>query len=150
LHDHAEHRPRSTSEVRARHSECPPFHPLSSARSQRSRAAGEERVLAAVGDAAAFEEATASRGLLAVQYNRRDLYGHTDESADALDAIRAGRGAALPWSSGLDFMRRATASCMTAEKTRVVALTDHATQGELETSVPLIQQGQEGEPLQPV
>ena len=103
---------------------------------------------AAVGDVAAktvegaetaFGEATASRGLLAVQYNRRDLCGHADESADDLDAIGAGRGAALPWSSGLGFMRLVTASCMTAERKRVVALTDHATLCELETSVPLIQ-----------
>jgi hypothetical protein len=39
----------------------------------------------------ALEKATASRGLLAVQCNEADLYGCTDENADALDAFLIGR-----------------------------------------------------------
>jgi hypothetical protein len=38
----------------------------------------------------ALEKATASRGLLAVQYNEADLYGYTDENVDMLAAFSAG------------------------------------------------------------
>ena len=53
----------------------------------------------------ALEKATASRGLLAVQYNEPDLYGYTDENADAMDAFLAGRDGMLPWSYGLEITR---------------------------------------------
>jgi predicted dehydrogenase len=96
----------------------------------------------AIGDAeAALEKATASRGLLAVQYNEPDLYGYTDENADALDAFRDGRDAMLPWSYGFEITRLVMAAYMSAEKKRVIDLTDPATQRELESYVPLIQQG---------
>jgi predicted dehydrogenase len=96
----------------------------------------------AIGDAeSALEKATASRGLLAVQYNEPDLYGYTDENADALDAFLDGRDAMLPWSYGLEITRLVMAAYMSAEKKRVVDLTDPATQRELESYVPLIQQG---------
>ena len=102
----------------------------------------------AVKDAeAALEKATASRGLLAVQYNEPDLYGYTDENADALDAFRGGRDAMLPWSYGLEITRLVMAAYMSAEKKRVVDLTDPATLRELETYVPLIQQGRGAEQL---
>ena len=89
----------------------------------------------------ALEKATASRGLLAVQYNEADLYGYTDENADALDAFLNGRDGMLPWSYGLEITRLVMAAYMSAEKKRVVDLTDPATQKELETYIPLIQQG---------
>jgi hypothetical protein len=38
----------------------------------------------------ALEKATASRGLLTVQYNEPDLYGFTDENEDALRSFRSG------------------------------------------------------------
>jgi predicted dehydrogenase len=96
----------------------------------------------AIGDAeSALEKATASRGLLAVQYNEPDLYGYTDENADALDAFRDGRDAMLPWSYGFEITRLVMAAYMSAEKKRVIDLTDPATQRELESYVPLIQQG---------
>ena len=95
----------------------------------------------------ALEKATASRGLLAVQYNEADLYGYTDENADALDAFLNGRDATLPWSYGLEITRLVMAAYMSAEKKRVIDLTDLATLAELETYVPLIQQGRGAEQL---
>ncbi|MCX6538389.1 MAG: Gfo/Idh/MocA family oxidoreductase [Acidobacteria bacterium] len=103
-----------------------------------------------IGDAAAeaikdaesaLEKATASRGLLAVQYNEADLYGYTDESADALEAFTGGRDAMLPWSYGLEITRLVMAAYLSAERKKVIDLTDPAVQLELETYVPLIQQG---------
>jgi predicted dehydrogenase len=96
----------------------------------------------AIGDAeSALEKATASRGLLAVQYNEPDLYGYTDENTDARDAFLDGRDAMLPWSYGLEITRLVMAAYMSAERKRVIDLTDPATQRELESYVPLIQQG---------
>ena len=95
----------------------------------------------------ALEKATASRGLLAVQYNEADLYGYTDENADALDAFLNGRDATLPWSYGLEITRLVMAAYMSAEKKQVIDLTDPATLAELETYVPLIQQGRGAEQL---
>ena len=98
---------------------------------------------------AALEKATASRGLLAVQYNEPDLYGYTDENADALEAFLAGRDGMLPWSYGLEITRLVMAAYMSAEKKRVVDLTDPATRRELDTYVPLIQQGRGAGQLYP-
>jgi hypothetical protein len=109
-----------------------------------------------IGDAAAeaikdaesaLEKSTASRGLLAVQYNEPDLYGYTDENAEALEAFLDGRDAMLPWSYGLEITRLVTAAYMSAEKKRVIDLTDAATLQELETYIPLVQQGRGGEQL---
>jgi len=109
-----------------------------------------------IGDAAAeaikdaelaLEKSTASRGLLAVQYNEPDLYGYTDENIDALDAFMAGRDGMLPWSYGLEITRLVMAAYLSAEKKRVVNLADPATRKELETYVPLIQQGRGKEQL---
>ncbi|MBN2320662.1 MAG: gfo/Idh/MocA family oxidoreductase, partial [Acidobacteria bacterium] len=85
--------------------------------------------------------------LLAVQYNEADLYGYTDENADALEAFLNDRDAMLPWSYGLEITRLVTAAYMSAEKKRVIDLTDAATLQELETYVPLIQQGRGSEQL---
>lgn len=55
----------------------------------------------AVADAeTALEKATASRGLLAVQYNEADLYGYTDENADMVRAFQAGENGFLDWRYG--------------------------------------------------
>jgi hypothetical protein len=89
----------------------------------------------------ALEKSTASRGLLAVQHNEADLYGYTDENADARAAFTSGRDALLPWSYGLEITRLVMAAYMSAEYKRVIDLTDPATLRELETYVPLIQQG---------
>ena len=107
-----------------------------------------------IGDAAAeatanaesaLEKATASRGLLAVQHNEADLYGYTDENEEAAAAFMAGRDGFLPWSYGLEITRLVMAAYMSAERKKVIDLTDAAVLKELETYVPLIQQGRGAE-----
>jgi predicted dehydrogenase len=102
----------------------------------------------AVADAeSALEKATASRGLLAVQYNEPDLYGYTDENEDAANAFLAGRDGMLPLSYGLEITKLCMAAYMAAERKQTIDLTDPAVQKELETYVPLIQQGRGAEVL---
>lgn len=102
----------------------------------------------AVADAeTALEKATATRGLLAVQYNEADLYGYTDENEDAAKAFLAGRDGMLPWSYGLEITKLVMAAYMSAERKKTIDLTDPAIQKELETFVPLIQQGKGAEML---
>lgn len=109
-----------------------------------------------VGDAAAasladselaLEKSQASHGLLTVQPNEPDLYGYTDENIDALAAFRQGRSALLDWNYGLEIVRLTMASYLSAERGAVVDLTDETTLAELETYVPLIQQGRGSEVL---
>lgn len=103
-----------------------------------------------IGDAAAqaiadqegaLEKATASRGLLAVQYNEADLYGYTDENGDMLKAFSAGRNAMLSWEYGLEIQRLVMASYLSAERGKTIDLTDKAVLAELDDYVPAIQQG---------
>ncbi len=102
----------------------------------------------AVADAeAALEKSTASRGLLAVQPNEADLYGYTDENEDAYRAFVTGGRPMLDWHYGLEIVRLTMAAYMSAETGRVVDLTDEGTLEELETYVPLIQQGKGREVL---
>jgi predicted dehydrogenase len=102
----------------------------------------------AVADAEmALEKSTASRGLLAVQYNEADLYGYTDESEDALKAFQEGRDGMLNWEYGLEITKLVMAAYLSAERKKVIDLTSPAVQKELETYVPLIQQGRGGEVL---
>ena len=89
----------------------------------------------------ALEKATASRGLLAVQYNEADLYGYTDENRDMLESFRAGRSAMLSWEYGLEVQRLVMASYLSAERGRTIDLTHESVLAELETYVPAIQQG---------
>jgi predicted dehydrogenase len=109
-----------------------------------------------IGDAAAeairdaelaLEKSTASRGLLAVQYNEPDLYGYTDENIDAMESFLAGRDGMLNWEYGLEITKLVMASYMSAEQGRVIDLTDAATLAALEAYVPLIQQGRGAEQL---
>jgi predicted dehydrogenase len=109
-----------------------------------------------IGDAAAeatanaelaLEKSTASRGLLAVQHNEADLYGYTDENEEAARAFMAGKDGYLPWSYGLEITKLVMAAYMSAEKKKVIDLTDPAVQKELETYIPLIQQGRGAEQL---
>ena len=96
----------------------------------------------AVADAeTALEKSTASRGLLAVQYNEPDLYGYTDENEDAAKAFLAGKDASLTWDYGLEITKLVMAGYMSSERQKTVDLTDPKIQKELETFVPLIQQG---------
>jgi predicted dehydrogenase len=102
----------------------------------------------AIADAeTALEKATASRGLLAVQYNEADLYGYTDENQEAAEAFLAGKDGFLNWDYGLEITKLVMAAYMSAEKRKVIDLTDPNIQTELETYVPLIQQGKGGEVL---
>jgi len=96
---------------------------------------------------AALEKSQASRGLLTVQPNESDLYGYTDENADAIAAVNEGCAALLDWDYGLEITRLTMAAYMSAERGRVIDLTDEATCRELETYIPLIQQGRGGEVL---
>lgn len=96
----------------------------------------------------ALEKATASRGLLAVQPNEADLYGYPDENEEAANAFLAGRDAFLSWRYGLEITRLVMAAYLSAEKKKTIDLTDPAVQKELESYVPLIQQGRGGEMLQ--
>jgi predicted dehydrogenase len=96
----------------------------------------------------ALEKATATRGLLAVQHNEADLYGYTDENEDAATAFLAGKDGFLPWSYGLEITKLVMAGYMSAERKKTIDLTDPAIQQELETYIPLIQQGKGAEVLQ--
>jgi predicted dehydrogenase len=108
---------------------------------------GDEAAEAVADAEMALEKATASRGLLAVQYNEADLYGYPDENEDAAKAFMAGRDALLPWSYGLEITKLVMGAYMSAERGQTIDLTDPAVQAELETFVPLIQQGRGGEML---
>ena len=102
----------------------------------------------AIADAeTALEKATASRGLLAVQYNEPDLYGYTDETEDAMRAFLAGEDAFLDWNYGLEIMKLVMAAYMSHERGQTIDLTDPAIQEDLETYIPLIQQGRGTEVL---
>jgi predicted dehydrogenase len=103
----------------------------------------------AVADAeSALEKATATRGLLSVQHNEADLYGYTDENADAARAFLADEDGYLSWRYGLEITKLVMAAYMAAERRQTIDLTDPAVQQELETFVPLIQQGRGAEILQ--
>lgn len=108
---------------------------------------GDAAAEAIANQESALEKATASRGLLAVQYNEADLYGYTDENRDMLEAFSAGRDAMLSWEYGLEVQRLVMASYLAAERGRTIDLTDPAVLAELETYVPLIQQGRGREQL---
>lgn len=108
---------------------------------------GDEAADAIADAEMALEKATASRGLLAVQYNEADLYGYTDENRDAAAAFLAGKDGMLPWSYGLEITKLVMAAYMSAERGQTVDLTDPAVQQELETYIPLIQQGRGAEVL---
>ena len=65
----------------------------------------------------------------------------TDEHVDALAAFREGRSALLDFDYGLEIVRLTMAAYLSAERGRVVDLTDAATRAELDDYIPLIQQG---------
>lgn len=108
---------------------------------------GDAAAEAVADQESALEKATASRGLLAVQHNEADLYGYTDENEDAYHAFLEGRDAFLPFSYGLEITRLVTASYMSADLKKTIDLTDPAVQKELETYIPLVQQGRGAEVL---
>jgi predicted dehydrogenase len=110
-------------------------------------AAAEAGAKGAANAELALEKSTASRGLLAVQYNEADLYGYTDENEEMIRAFQEGRDGLLPWSYGLEITRLVMAAYLSSERRRAIDLTDPAVQQELETYIPLIQQGRGAEIL---
>ena len=102
---------------------------------------GDDAARGVADSEAALEKSTASRGLLAVQPNEPDLYGYTDENIDARDAILTGRPPLLDWHYGVEIVRLTMAAYLSAERRSTVDLTDPKTAAELETFIPLIQQG---------
>jgi predicted dehydrogenase len=103
-----------------------------------------------IGDAAAsgaadtelaLEKSQASRGLLTVQPNEPDVLGYTDENEDAVQSFLHDRPAMLNWNYGLEIVRLTMAAYLSAERRAVIDLTDPKTNAELESYIPLIQQG---------
>lgn len=95
----------------------------------------------------ALEKSTASRGLLTVQPNEADLYGYVDENLDAAQRFLRGDHGLLPFSYGLEITRLVMASYLSAEKKQTVDLTCTKTRAELESYIPLIQQGKGADQL---
>jgi len=95
----------------------------------------------------ALEKSTSSRGLLAVQPNEADLYGYVDENIDAANHFLRGEHALLPFSYGLEITKLVMASYMSAEQKRTIDLTSPQVRAELETYIPLIQQGKGADQL---
>jgi len=110
---------------------------------------GDEAAQGVADSESALEKATASRGLLAVQPNEPDLYGYTDENVDARDALLTGRPPLVDWHYGLEIVRLTMAAYLSAERRATVDLTDPHTAAELESYVPLIQQGRGREVFPP-
>jgi hypothetical protein len=108
---------------------------------------GDTAAEAAADAELALEKSTASRGLLAVQHNEADLYGYTDENDNAARAFLNGSDAFLTWEYGLEITRLIMAGYLSAERKQTIDLTDPAIDQELETYVPLIQQGRGSEVL---
>jgi predicted dehydrogenase len=108
---------------------------------------GDAAAEAAADAETALEKSTASRGLLSVQYNEPDLYGYTDENEDAAQAFLSGREPLLTWRYGLEITRLVMAAYLSAERKQTIDLTDPRIQQDLETYVPLIQQGRGAELL---
>lgn len=109
---------------------------------------GDEAQSTVADGEAALEKMQASRGLLTVQPNESDLYGYTDENRDAYQAFTGEGPPLLDWHYGLEITRLTMAAYLSAERGSVVDLTDAATCAELETYVPLIQQGRGREVLE--
>jgi hypothetical protein len=78
---------------------------------------------------------------LILQPDEASLYGYIAEWLDALAAFEQGRDALLNLEYGRLITMLIMAAYMSHEKGKVVDLTDPAALGELETYVPLIQQG---------
>ena len=95
----------------------------------------------------ALEKSQASRGLLTVQPNEADILGYTDEHRDALAAFTEDRPPLVDWNYGVQIVRLNMAAYLSAERGRVVDLTDPEINDELESYIPLIQQGRGAEVL---
>jgi predicted dehydrogenase len=103
---------------------------------------------AAVADSElALEKAQASRGALLLHHNEPDLYGYIAEWRDAISAFEQGKNALLDFEYGRLITMLVMAGYMAHEKKTTIDLTDSAVLAELESYVPLIQQGKGAEVL---
>ncbi len=101
---------------------------------------------AAVADSElALEKSQATRGSLILQPDEIALYGYVAEWLDAIQAFEEGRDALLNIEYGKLIMMLIMAAYMSHEKRRVIDMTDPATLADLDTYVPLIQQGKGGQ-----
>jgi len=89
----------------------------------------------------ALEKSQATRGALILQPDEIALYGYIAEWLDALQAFEKGRDALLNLEYGKLITMLIMGAYMSHERRCVVDLTDQQTLNELETYVPLIQQG---------
>jgi predicted dehydrogenase len=89
----------------------------------------------------ALEKAQATRGALTLQPNEPDLYGYVGEWRDALSAFEKGKNALLDFEYGRLITMLTMAAYMSFEKKKVIDLIDPKVQQELQTYIPLIQQG---------
>ena len=103
---------------------------------------------AAVADSElALEKAQASRGALLLHHNEPDLYGYIAEWRDAISAFEQGKNALLNFEYGRIITMLVMAGYMAHEKKTTIDLTDSTVLAELESYVPLIQQGKGAEVL---
>ena len=89
----------------------------------------------------ALEKSQASRGALILQPDEIALYGYVAEWLDALQAFEQGHDALLNLEYGRFITMLIMAAYMSHERRKVIDMTDPQTLAELETYVPLIQQG---------
>ncbi|HUU20611.1 MAG TPA: Gfo/Idh/MocA family oxidoreductase [Sedimentisphaerales bacterium] len=95
----------------------------------------------------ALEKAQASRGVLLLHHNEPDLYGYIAEWRDATSAFEQGKNALLNFEYGRLITMLVMAAYMAHEKKMTIDLTDSTVLAELESYVPLIQQGKGAEVL---
>ena len=97
---------------------------------------------AAVADSElALEKAQATHGALILHHNEPDLYGYIAEWRDALSAFELGKNAMLDFEYGRLITMLVMSGYMAHEKKKTIDLTDSAVLTELESYIPLIQQG---------
>ncbi len=98
----------------------------------------------------ALEKAQASRGALLLHHNEPDLYGYIAEWRDAIPAFEQGRNALLDFEYGRLITMLIMAGYMAHEKKMTIDLTDSTVLAELESYIPLIQQGKGAQVLRSV
>jgi hypothetical protein len=97
---------------------------------------------AAVADSElALEKSQASRGALLLHHNEADLYGYIMEWRDAILSFEQGKSAFLDFEYGRLVTMLVMAGYMAHEKRQKIDLTDPEVLQDLESYVPLIQQG---------
>ncbi|MFN2485910.1 MAG: Gfo/Idh/MocA family protein [Acidimicrobiia bacterium] len=81
--------------------------------------------------------------------NEDDLYGYVDEWRDLVHSVETGTPPLADWSYGREIVYLTMACYMAAERRKSIDLEDPATKTELQTYIPLIQQGKGSEVLYP-